>query len=437
MPKITIIGAGSTVFTRNFLGDILLFPELAVSTIHLMDIDPVRLSESEMVAHRLADTLHVTPVIKSTTDRKQAVDGADYVICTIQVGGYEPATVADFEIPKKYGLRQTIGDTLGIGGIMRGLRTIPVLLDICADMEKLCPDAWLLNYVNPMAINCGAINRASKIKTVGLCHSVRQTIESLAEDTSIPEDQFRYICAGINHMAFYLSLEQRLPDGTTRDLYPLLHQVIAEGRVPYWNQVRYDLLKRFGYFVTESSEHFAEYVPWYIKRDHPDLIETLNIPLDEYPRRCEAQIAFWEFQRDQMLDPANTMEVKRSGEYGSEIIHSIETGTPRVINGNVVNQHLIENLPSEAIVEVPCLVDGSGIQPTHVGKLPAQLAALIQTNINVQLLTVEAALTRKRQTIYQAAMLDPHTAAELDPDQICSLVDDLITAHGSLLPEFD
>ena len=436
MPKITIIGAGSTVFTRNFLGDILLFPELAGSTIHLMDIDPVRLSESEMVAHRLAETLAVTPAIHATTDRKAALDGADYVICTIQVGGYEPATVTDFEIPKKFGLRQTIGDTLGIGGIMRGLRTIPVLLDICADMEQICPDAWLLNYVNPMAINCGAINRASKIKTVGLCHSVRQTIESLAEDTGIPEDQFRYICAGINHMAFYLSLEQRLPGGATRDLYPVLHQVIAEGRVPNWNQVRYDLLEHFGYFVTESSEHLAEYVPWYIKRDRPDLVEQLNIPLDEYPRRCEAQIAFWEFQRDQMLDPANTMEVKRSGEYGTEIIHSIETGTPRVFNGNVVNHHLIDNLPADAIVEVPCLVDGSGIQPTYIGKLPAQLAALIQTNINVQLLTVEAALTRKRQTIYQATMLDPHTAAELDPSQICSLVDELVAAHGSLLPEY-
>lgn len=436
MPKITIIGAGSTVFTKNFLGDILLFPELAGSTIHLMDIDPVRLSESEMVAHRLAETLHVSPVIKPTTDRRQALEGADYIICTIQVGGYEPATVTDFEVPKKYGLRQTIGDTLGIGGIMRGLRTIPVLLDICKDMEKLCPNAWLLNYVNPMAVNCGAIRRASKIKAVGLCHSVRQTVESLAEDTGIPEDQFRYLCAGINHMAFYLRLEQRLPDGTTRDIYPLLHKIIDEGRVPYWNQVRYDLLKRFGYFVTESSEHLAEYVPWYIKRDRPDLVEKLNIPLDEYPRRCEAQIAFWDFQRDQMLDPSNIMEVKRSGEYGSEIIHSIETGMPRVINGNVANLHLIDNLPLEAIVEVPCLVDAAGIQPTHVGSLPPQLAALMQTNINVQLLTVEAALTRKRQTIYQAAMLDPHTAAELDPDQICSLVDQLIEAHGSLLPEY-
>ena len=436
MPKITIIGAGSTVFTKNFLGDILLFPELAGSTIHLMDIDPVRLSESEMVAHRLAETLHVSPVIKPTTDRRQALEGADYIICTIQVGGYEPATVTDFEVPKKYGLRQTIGDTLGIGGIMRGLRTIPVLLDICKDMEKLCPNAWLLNYVNPMAVNCGAIRRASKIKAVGLCHSVRQTVESLAEDTGIPEDQFRYLCAGINHMAFYLRLEQRLPDGTTRDIYPLLHKIIDEGRVPYWNQVRYDLLKRFGYFVTESSEHLAEYVPWYIKRDRPDLVEKLNIPLDEYPRRCEAQIAFWDFQRDQMLDPSNIMEVKRSGEYGSETIHSIETGMPRVINGNVANLHLIDNLPLEAIVEVPCLVDAAGIQPTHVGSLPPQLAALMQTNINVQLLTVEAALTRKRQTIYQAAMLDPHTAAELDPDQICSLVDQLIEAHGSLLPEY-
>lgn len=436
MPKITIIGAGSTVFTKNFIGDILLFPELAECTIHLMDIDPVRLAESEMVANRIAETLQAAASIHVTTNRQEALDGSDYVICTIQVGGYQPATLTDFEIPKKYGLRQTIGDTLGIGGIMRGLRTIPVLLDICADIEENCPDAWLLNYVNPMAINCGAIHKATRVKTVGLCHSVRQTIESLAGDIQVPVEQFRYVCAGINHMAFYLSLEQQLPDGSTQDLYPRLHKVIEEFKVPFWNQVRYDLLKHFEYFVTESSEHLSEYVPWYIKRDRPDLIERLNIPLDEYPRRCEAQIAFWDFQRDQMLDTTTPLEVKRSGEYGSEIIHSIETNTPREINGNVPNQNLIDNLPTDAIVEVPCLVDGEGIHPTHIGTIPSQLAALMQTNINVQTLTVEAALTRKRQTIYQAAMLDPHTAAELDPEQICNLVDDLINAHGDWLPEY-
>ncbi|MEN6435918.1 MAG: alpha-glucosidase/alpha-galactosidase [Anaerolineaceae bacterium] len=436
MPKITIIGAGSTVFTKNFLGDILLYPELSSSTICLMDIDPIRLSESEMVAKRLAETLQVKPQIIATTNRTEALEGASYVICTIQVGGYQPATVTDFEIPKKYGLRQTIGDTLGIGGIMRGLRTIPVLLDICADMEHCCPDAWLLNYVNPMAINCGAIHQATHVKYVGLCHSVRSTIETIAEDMQVPAGEIRYFCAGINHMAFYLKLQRAMPDGSLSDLYPVLQQVVDEGRIPFWNQVRYELFKHFGYFVTESSEHLSEYVPWYIKRDRPDLIERLNIPLDEYPRRCEAQIAFWEYQRDMMLDPTNEFTVKRSGEYGSEIIHSIETNTPRVINGNVANQHLIDNLPTDAIVEVPCVVDGQGIQPTHVGILPTQLAALMQTNINVQLLTVEAALTRKKQTIYQAAMLDPHTAAELDPDQICQLVDDLIAAHGEWLPKY-
>ncbi len=436
MPKITIIGAGSTVFTKNFLGDILLYPELAESTIHLMDIDPIRLSESEMVANRIANTLQTAATIQTTTNRQEALEGSDYVICTIQVGGYQPATVTDFEIPKNYGLRQTIGDTLGIGGIMRGLRTIPVLLDICSDIEKLCPDARLLNYVNPMAINCGAIQKATRVQTVGLCHSVRQTVESLAEDIQVPVEQFRYICAGINHMAFYLKLEQQLADGTSQDLYPRLWKVINEGKVPFWNQVRYDLFKHFGYFVTESSEHLSEYVSWYIKGDRPDLIERFNIPLDEYPRRCEAQIAFWDFQRDQMLDTATPLEVKRSGEYGSEIIHSIETNTPREINGNVPNQNLIDNLPADAIVEVPCQVDVDGIHPTRIGTIPSQLAALMQTNINVQTLTVEAALSRRRQTIYQAAMLDPHTAAELDPDQICCLVDDLITAHGDLLPEY-
>ena len=350
----------------------------------------------------------------------------------IQVGGYQPATVVDFEVPKRYGLRQTIADTLGIGGIMRGLRTIPVLLDICRDMEAVCPEALFLNYVNPMAMNCWAIARASRIRTVGLCHSVPHTAAELARDMGIPVEEINYLVAGINHMAFFLRLER---DG--EDLYPRLHQIVAEGRVPAHNRVRYEMLRRLGYFVTESSEHFSEYVPWFIKRDRPDLIEKFNIPLDEYIRRCEAQIVFWNFVRDELL-AGNPMpfEGKRSVEFAPRIIHSMETGQPRTVYANVPNQGLIDNLPADCVVEVPCLVDGNGVQPTRIGALPPHLAALIQTNVNVQALTVEAALTGRREHIYHAAMLDPHTAAELDLEQIWSLVDDLIEAHGDWLPEY-
>ncbi len=430
MPKITFIGAGSTIFTKNLLGDILAFPELADAEIALHDIDPDRLRTSEIVARRVAQALDARPAILATTDRRAALEGADYAICMIQVAGYKPGTVIDFEVPKRYGLRQTIADTLGIGGILRGLRTIPVLLEMCSDMEELCPDVTLLQYVNPMAMNCWAISRVSSIKTVGLCHSVQGTAEQLAADIGVPVDEINYLCAGINHMAFYLRFER---DG--QDLYPRIRQVAAEGRVPAWNRVRYEMLRRLGYFVTESSEHFSEYVPWFIKRDRPDLIEKFNIPLDEYITRCEAQIAGWEAMRVE-LEGGAPLAVERSHEYGSLIIHSLETGTPRVIYGNVPNAGLIDNLPPGCCVEVPCLVDKNGIQPTHIGPLPPQLAALMQTNINVQALTVEAALTGRREHIYHAAMLDPHTAAELDLEQIWSLVDDLIAAHGDWLPTY-
>ena len=430
MPKITFIGAGSTVFAKNLLGDILSFPELAESTISLFDIDPERLRTSEIVARKVGAAFGAHPAITATTDRRKALDGADYAISMIQVGGYKPGTVIDFEIPKKYGLRQTIADTLGIGGIMRGLRTIPVLLSMCRDMEELCPDATFLQYVNPMAMNCWAISRASKIKTVGLCHSVQGTAEQLAHDINIPIEEINYIAAGINHMAFYLRFERN-----GQDLYPLLRQVIAENRVPDWNRVRYEILKRFGCFVTESSEHFSEYTPWFIKRDRPDLIEQFNVPLDEYIRRCEAQIAGWYKMRD-LFESDAPIEVRRSHEYGSLIVHSLETNQRRVIYGNVPNYGLIDNLPQGCCVEVPVLVDKNGLQPTRIGTLPPQLAALMQTNINVQSLTVEAALTLKRDYIYQAAMLDPHTGAELSFDQIYSLVDELIAAHGSYLPEY-
>ena len=469
MPKITFIGAGSTVFARNLLNDIFSFPELGDSTISLFDIDSERLKTSEIVAHNVAQAAEAHPTIEATTDRRRALDGADYAICMVQVGGYKPSTVIDFEIPKKYGLRQTIADTLGIGGIMRGLRTIPVLLDMCRDMEELCPNVTFLQYVNPMAMNCWAINSASKIKTVGLCHSVQGTAGELARDIDIPLDEINYICAGINHMAFYLKFERN-----GENLYPRIRRVAQEGRVPDWNRVRYELFQRVGYFVTESSEHFSEYTPWFIKRDRPDLIEQFNIPLDEYIRRCEAQIADWEdmrvvledsdpqapvryeqerrttrLQRIAKKDPKRAEELQRmweqddqnhakhhSGEYGSLIIHSMETGEPRVIYGNVANHGLIENLPTGCCVEVPVLVDKNGLQPTSIGALPPHLAAMMQTNINVQALTVQAALTRKREHIYHAAMLDPHTAAELSLDQIWSLVDDLIEAHGDWLPAY-
>jgi alpha-galactosidase len=462
MAKIAFIGAGSSVFAKNLMGDILNFPELASSTFALMDIDEARLRTSEQMAHTVNNILGTNATIQTTTNRRAALEGADYVICMIQVGGYKPGTVTDFEIPKKYGLRQTIGDTLGIGGIMRGLRTIPVLLSIAHDMEAVCPDALFLNYVNPMAINQWALSRGTSIKTVGLCHSVPHTAHELANDIGIPIENINYLVAGINHMAFYLKFENRL---TGEDLYPLIRRVIDEGRVPDWNRVRYDMFRRLGYFVTESSEHFSEYTPWFIKHDRPELLEKYNIPLDEYIARCEAQIIAWDMAQQaretgkpfseaavrQALKGIQLMprmvegtvegvmnfdKVKPSVEYGSLIIHSMETGIPRKIYGNVPNTGIITNLPDGCIVEVPCLVDHNGIQPTHIGSIPPHLAALIQTNINVQSLTVEAALTGKRDHIYHAAMLDPHTSAELSLDQIWSMVDDLIAAHGKLLPEY-
>ena len=436
MPKITFIGAGSTVFAKNLLADILAFPELANSTISLMDIDPVRLQTTEVVAHKIAEFFGAKPKIEATLDRRAALDGADYAISMFQVGGYKPSTVIDFEIPKKYGIRQTIADTLGIGGIMRGLRTIPVFLDICKDMEQVCPDVTFLQYVNPMAMNTWAINRASKIKTVGLCHSVQGTAEVLAEDIGVPINEINYLCAGINHMAFYLKFERN-----GENLYPKIREVAeaktyARGYRELANHVRYEVFKRTGYFVTESSEHFSEYVPWFIKQNRPDLLEEFEIPVDEYITRCEIQIAEWEADKAALERGELDESYERSQEYGSLIIHSLETGTPRVVYGNVANNGLIDNLPAGCCVEVPCLVDKSGLQPTRIGNMPPHLAAMQQTNINVQSLVVEAALTRKREHIYHAAMLDPHTAAELSLDQIWSLVDELIEAHGDMLPEY-
>lgn len=432
MAKITLIGAGSTVFAKNLIGDILSYPELADSHIALYDIDAERLKTSEIMANHLARALGAKPRITATMDRKKALKGADYAISMFQIGGYKPSTVIDFEVPKKYGLRQTIADTLGIGGIMRALRTIPVFVDITHEMEKLCPDVTFLQYVNPMAMNCWAISRASSIRTVGLCHSVQGTAEQLAQDINVPIDDINYVCAGINHMAFYLRFERN-----GEDLYPRIRAVLENGKQPRWNLTRYEVFKRLGYFVTESSEHFAEYVPWFIKRDRPDLIKQFNVPLDEYITRCEFQLAGWHKMREH-FERGEGLEHKRSHEYGSGIIHSMETNTPRVIYGNLPNTGLIDNLPQGCCVEVPVLVDRNGLQPTKIGALPPQLAALMQTNINVQSLAVEAALTGKREHVYHAAMLDPHTAAELSLDQIVSLVDDLLAAHEQtgLMPKY-
>lgn len=439
MPKITFIGAGSTVFAKNLIGDILSFPELSESTLVLYDVSAERLGTSEIVAHRLAESLGARPRIIATTDRVQALEGAHYAINMIQVAGYKPGTVTDFEIPKKYGLRQTIADTLGIGGIMRGLRTIPVLLEMSRDMERLAPDVLHLNYVNPMAMNTWALLKATRTKTVGLCHSVQGTAEQLAQDIGVPPEEINYLCAGINHMAFYLKFERN-----GEDLYPRIRAFLESGQTAYRghsggvklaDKVRYEMFRRLGYFVTESSEHFSEYTPYFIKHDRPDLIERFGIPLDEYIRRCEEQIAGWETLRQDLEKNTQPLPVRRSHEYGALIIHSQETGAPRVVYGNVLNHNLIDNLPQGCCVEVPCLVDKNGIQPTRIGSLPPQLAALMQTNVNVQSLVVEAVLTGKREHVYHAAMLDPHTSAELDLDQIWSLVDELLAAHGNWIPE--
>ncbi|MBI1818343.1 MAG: alpha-glucosidase/alpha-galactosidase [Deltaproteobacteria bacterium] len=429
-PKIALIGAGSVVFAKNLIGDILMFPELANCHIALMDIDAARLHTAERMTQKLAAALKVAPTITAHSDRRDALRNADFVINTIQVGGYRPSTVVDFEVPKRHHLRQTIADTLGIGGIMRALRTIPVLIEICRDMEAVCPNGLLLNYTNPMAMNCWALARATPITTVGLCHSVQGTAMELARDIGVPYGEITYQAAGINHMAFYLRFERR-----GEDLYPLIRKVVRDGRVPDNNRVRYEMLMRLGYFVTESSEHFAEYTPYFIRRDRPDLIERFNVPLDEYITRCDFMDQLWGTMREFFEGNEPIADVERSHEYGALIIHSIATGKPRVVYGNVPNRGLITNLQDGCCVEVPCLVNGNGIQPTRIGDLPPQLAGLIMTNVNVQSLAVEAALTGKREHVYHAAMLDPHTAAELTLDEIWQLVDDLIAAHGDKIPQ--
>ena len=438
IPKIALIGAGSTIFAQRLIGDILLSPELAGDTqIALHDIDEDRLCTSEIVTKRIAEKLGLNTLVFSSTDRRKVLAGTDYVIFMMQVGGYKPSTVIDFEIPKKYGLRQTIADTLGVGGIMRALRTIPVIRDILRDMEEVCPSAILLNYVNPMAMLCMAINQISPgIKMVGLCHSVQGTAEQLAKDLDENISDIDYFCAGINHMSFYLRFEKK-QNGLKQDLYPRLREIAEQRSMPKDNLVRYEMLKRLGFFVTESSEHFSEYTPWFIKRDRPDLIDEFNIPLDEYITRCEKQISEWDEQRINLEDINQSIEVCQSHEYAASIINGLENDKEITINGNVSNEGLIDNLPGNISVEVPCLINRNGIKPVKVGALPTHLAALMMTNINVQQLTVEAALSGKKEHVYHAAMLDPHTAAELSVDEIWHLVDDLLEAHGEMIPKLN
>ena len=432
MKKITFLGAGSTVFAKNVLGDCMTVDALQDFEFALFDIDKERLKDSEMMLNNLKQNMNSTITIKVYQNRKAALSRAKYVINAIQVGGYDPATITDFEVPKNYGLRQTIADTLGIGGIFRNLRTIPVMQDFANDIKEVCPEAWFLNYTNPMAVLTNIMLKEG-IKTVGLCHSVQVCASELLESLELPKDNIQWKIAGINHMAWLLEIKRN-----EKDLYPEIKKRAKEKqKTTHDDMIRFELLDKFGYYVTESSEHNAEYHPYFIKSQYPELIANYNIPLDEYPRRCVKQIDDWKQMRDDIVNDQN-LSHERSHEYGSYIIEAMETNKPFKIGGNVLNTGgLINNLPENAVVEVPCLVDANGVSPTYVGDLPEQLAALNRTNINTQLLTIEAALTKSKSKIYQAAMLDSHTAAKLSINDIISLCDDLIEAHGNWLPEYN
>ncbi|MFB4213069.1 alpha-glucosidase/alpha-galactosidase [Shouchella sp. JSM 1781072] len=433
MKKITFIGAGSTIFAKNVLGDCMHVEALQGFEFALFDIDHTRLQESYSLLSQLRDNLQSNVTIKRYEDRKEALRGASYIINAIQVGGYKPSTVIDFDIPKKYGLRQTIGDTIGIGGLFRSLRTIPVMLDIAKDIEEVAPDAWFLNYTNPMAALTGTLSRFTNVKNVGLCHSVQVCTRDLFKHLDMDHTGIQEKIAGINHVAWLLEVTK---DGV--DLYPEIKRRAKEkSKETHHDMVRFELMQRFGYYLTESSEHNAEYHPYFIKSAYPELIERFNIPLDEYPRRCVNQIEGWEKMKQSLVNNG-AITHDRSIEYGSRILEAMETGQPFLFGGNVLNQGgLIANLPTNACVEVQCIAGRSGVTPTHVGNLPEQLAAVNRTNINTQLLTIEAAITRKRDHIYHAAMLDPHTSAELSIDDIVALCDDLIEAHGDYLPSYN
>ena len=477
MPKITFMGAGSTVFAKNVLGDSMMTPALAESTIALYDIDATRLDESAVMLEAINRNNGSKAKIEKylgVENRKEALRGANYVVNAIQVGGYDPCTIIDFEIPKKYGLQQTIADTLGVGGVFRALRTIPVMLDFARDMEEVCPNAWLLNYTNPMCMLTGAMLRLTGVKTVGLCHSVQSCAPGLLNELGIGyDDSVQWKIAGINHQAWLLectrngvdlypeikrramlynqgkldigTFEERVKMLSGKSIGEIPEERLARYREAYdlyktkglhGDMVRLELMRRFGYYITESSEHNAEYTPYFIKARCPELIEKFNIPLDEYPRRCINQIKDWK-ERGHELTKNPTLSHIRSKEYASYIMEAMETDIPTRIGGNVLNNGLITNLPHNAVVEVPCLVDRNGVQGTFIGDLPEQCAALNRTNINVQLLTIEAARTLKKDYIYQAVMLDPHASSELTMDEIVAMCDDLIEAHGNWMPRFN
>lgn len=430
--KVTFMGAGSTIFSKNVLGDTMLCDPFHDMEIALYDIDNARLEESYLLICAMNKSINqgraTVKKYLGVEQRKDALRGADFVVDAIQVGLYDPCTIIDFEIPKKYGLRQTIADTLGIGGIFRAMRTIHVLKDFARDIEEVCPDAWFLNYTNPMAMLSGYMQRYTGVKTVGLCHSVQVCVPNLLKQLDM-EDKLEGSChkiAGINHMAWLLEITDK--DGN--DLYPEIRRRAKEKNASekHGDMVRFDYIDKLGYYCTESSEHNAEYNSFYIKPNRPDLIEKFNIPLDEYPRRCIDQIAKWQKQKEELMAGGNVQHT-RSREYASHIMEAIVTDVPYKIGGNVINHGMISNLPDLACVEVPCIVDKNGITPTYVGDLPLQLAAMNASNIYPQMLTIEAAHTGSRETLYQAAMMDPHTAAELSTDEIVSLCNDLIEAH--------
>ncbi len=439
MPKVTFMGAGSTIFAKSVLGDCILTPEIQDLEIALYDIDPVRLEDSRMMLENICKNVGRAVPVTAYLNRKDALRGAKYVVNAIQVGGYDPCTITDFEIPKKYGLRQTIADTLGIGGIFRALRTIPVLEDFAHDMEEVCPNALFINYANPMAMLSGYLQRYTSINTIGLCHSVQvcipQLFKALDMEDLVPET--KWDIAGINHQAWLLRVE----DGKGRDLYPEIKRRakdFLEGKAQYdadWDRVRYQMMLNFGYYITESSEHNAEYTPWFIKSAYPELIDRYSIPLDEYPRRCIKQIGDWAQMRKELVGNVSLTHEK-SREFAAHIIEAMENDHPYRVHGNVQNNGLISNLPHNACVEVPCLVDRAGIHPCYVGDLPEQCAAINRTNINVQLLTIQAARSHKKDDLYMAAMMDPHTAAELPMDQIRAMCDEMLEAHKGWMPEY-
>ena len=432
--KLMFFGAGSTIFAKNVIGDCLLrFPDVPFEAA-LFDIDGVRLEESRAMLTYIAEKYGAKAKIIAYTDRVEALKDADFIVNAIQVGGYE-STMVDFEIPKKYGLRQTIGDTLGVGGIFRALRTIPVMEELAGEIKRFCPKALFLNYVNPMAILTKYLIGTLELDAVGLCHSVQCCVSSLLSTVDMKEHipTCRSEIAGINHQAWLLKIQ----DENGNDLYPEIKKRSRENFNKHkfdWDLVRHDIMARFGYYVTESSEHTSEYLPYYIKRNYPELIDAYHIPLDEYPRRCVKQDKEWK-ERKQLL-VTDKVEHSLSNEFASSIVAAKSGGEVCRIHGNVLNKGLIVNLPEDCCVEVPCLIDKNGVNPCYVGALPEQLAALNRTNINVQNLAAEAAAKRSRELVYMAAYLDPHTAAELSMDEIRAMCDELFAAHGKWLPEY-